>query len=150
MAEVANSPVSNPPPAAAANNTEGEAVANANTRPENSILVSMDKIPGFYARIGKRMLVGRDDNPPCNQVTITGLGMATKTAIGAASLLQRDNSATITKVETSYFPSTRTALKMVPKITIVCTKTPEFAEQINKDREAALMEKKSAPNTVAA
>lgn len=74
--------------------------------------------------------------------------MATKTAIGAASLLQRDNSATITKVETSYFPSTKTALKMVPKITIVCRKTPEFAEQINKDKEAALAQNKPTANAV--
>ncbi|CBZ55731.1 conserved hypothetical protein [Neospora caninum Liverpool] len=133
----------------AANSTEGDAAAGS-ARPDNSILVSMDKIPGFYARIGKRMLVGRDDKPACDEVIITGLGMATKTAIGAASLLQRDNSATITKVETSYFPSTRTALKMVPKITIVCTKTPEFAEQIKKDKEAALMEKSPTANAVAA
>ncbi|PFH37500.1 alba 2 [Besnoitia besnoiti] len=149
MAEVVATPAPNATAPPAVDTTEGENMA-ANARSDNSILVSMDKIPGFYARIGKRMLVGRDDKPPCDEVIITGLGMATKTAIGAASLLQRDNSATITKVETSYFPSTRTSLKMVPKITIICTKTPEFSEQIKKDKEAALAEKKPAANAVAA
>eukprot|EP00914_Ancora_sagittata_P023684 GHVO01046716.1.p2 GENE.GHVO01046716.1~~GHVO01046716.1.p2 ORF type:complete len:129 (-),score=22.46 GHVO01046716.1:117-464(-) len=93
-------------------------------RAANSIQVSLDKLPTFYARIGRRMFGGSADKPPFDEVVITGLGMATKTAIGAASIIERENIAFIGKVETAYFSSTRSK-RRIPKITITLAKNPE-------------------------
>lgn len=95
-------------------------------KPMNSIQVSMDKTPSFYARIGERMLKGSPDKPAYDEVIVTGLGMATKTAIGAVSILERNNAATVQNIETSYPASTR-GKRHVPKVTILLKKNPDEA-----------------------
>lgn len=59
------------------------------------------------------------------QVIITGLGMATKTAIGAASIMERDKQGFIKSIETSYFASTRGGGRRLPKVTITVAKNPD-------------------------
>lgn len=65
----------------------------------------------------------------------SGLGMATKVAIGTAALLQAEGCVTIEKVETAYFASARR--RLVPKITILCRKTADFVAIMDKERERA-------------
>ncbi|CRG96917.1 DNA/RNA-binding protein Alba 3, putative [Plasmodium gallinaceum] len=67
----------------------GEEVSQERT--ENSIQVSMTKKPTFYARIGKRMFTGNEEKNPFDEVIITGLGSATKIAIGAASIMEKED-----------------------------------------------------------
>eukprot|EP00923_Selenidium_pygospionis_P052003 GHVN01090019.1.p1 GENE.GHVN01090019.1~~GHVN01090019.1.p1 ORF type:complete len:135 (+),score=13.29 GHVN01090019.1:50-454(+) len=95
-------------------------------RPLTSIQVSLDKTPTFYAKIGERMLKGSPERPALEEVIVTGLGMATKTAIGAASIMERNETGTIYKVQTSYPTSTRGKWR-VPKITITLHKNPDAA-----------------------
>ena len=61
--------------------------------------------------------------------------MATKVAIGTAALLESEGCVTIEKVETAYFASARR--KYVPKITILCRKTKDFAAIMEKEKEKA-------------
>jgi len=92
-------------------------------RPLNSIQVSGDKTPTFYARIGARMLSGSpDDKQFFEEIIITGLGIATKTAIGAASIMEREQSGVIKRVETCVHASNRGAKRRIPKITITLLK----------------------------
>lgn len=51
----------------------------------------MTKKPTFYARIGKRMFTGNEEKNPFDEVIITGLGSATKIAIGAASIMEKED-----------------------------------------------------------
>lgn len=108
--------------------TSAAPVENRDEKQFNSIQVSMDKSPSFYARIGERMLKGSREKPAYNEVVITGLGMATKTAIGAASVMEKNNAATIKHVETSHPTSTR-GKRRVPKLTITLLKTPEEVQE---------------------
>lgn len=50
--------------------------------------------------------------------------MATKTAIGAASIMERDQQAFIKRIETSYFSSSR-GPRRLPKVTITMLKNPD-------------------------
>lgn len=59
------------------------------------------------------------------QVVITGLGMATRTAISTASLMEKDRQAFIKNIETSYFASTRGQSRRLPKVTITMVKNPD-------------------------
>ncbi|CRG99614.1 DNA/RNA-binding protein Alba 3, putative [Plasmodium relictum] len=101
----------------------GEEVSQERT--ENSIQVSMTKKPTFYARIGKRMFTGNEEKNPFDEVIITGLGSATKIAIGAASIMEKEDIGQITKVQTAYFSSDRIN-RRIPKITIVLKRHPDF------------------------
>lgn len=69
------------------------------------------------------------------QVVITGLGMATKTAIGAASIMERDQQAFIKIIETSYFSSAR-GPRRLPKITIIMVKNPNAPILDDKPKES--------------
>ncbi|XP_022589060.2 uncharacterized protein LOC34618178 [Cyclospora cayetanensis] len=104
-------------------------------RSENFILVSLERTPRFYARIGKRILMGREGKEAFDEFSVSGLGMATKVAIGTAALLQDEGCVTIEKVETAYFASARR--KFVPKITILCKKTKDFMAIMEKEKERA-------------
>ncbi|ETW36493.1 hypothetical protein PFTANZ_02795 [Plasmodium falciparum Tanzania (2000708)] len=88
-------------------------------------VVSMTKKPTFYARIGKRMFTGNEEKNPFDEVIITGLGNATKIAIGAASIMEKEDIGQIVKVQTAYFSSDRIN-RRIPKITIVLKKHPDF------------------------
>jgi len=108
-------------------------------RPANAIQVSLEKTPTFYARIGRRMLSGSADKPSFDEVIITGLGMATKTAIGAASIMEREQAAVIKKVETCIHASNRGAKRRIPKITITLLKNmdaPPEAEEEEEEEES--------------
>ncbi|VWU50837.1 DNA/RNA-binding protein Alba 3 [Hepatocystis sp. ex Piliocolobus tephrosceles] len=94
-------------------------------RAENSIQVSVSKGPTFYAKIGRRMFTGSEQKNPFDEVIITGLGSATKIAIGAASIMEKEYSGKIIKVQTAYFSSDRINRK-IPKITIILKKHPDF------------------------
>eukprot|EP00923_Selenidium_pygospionis_P022849 GHVN01039601.1.p1 GENE.GHVN01039601.1~~GHVN01039601.1.p1 ORF type:complete len:135 (+),score=29.20 GHVN01039601.1:60-464(+) len=96
------------------------------SRMVNSIQVSWEKPPNFYAKIGEKIMKGSEDKPAYDEVIMTGLGMATKIAIGAAAALETNGSATIMKIETSYPTSTR-GRRRVPKVTITLTKNPDAA-----------------------
>ncbi|SBS99912.1 DNA/RNA-binding protein Alba 3, putative (ALBA3) [Plasmodium malariae] len=87
--------------------------------------VSMTKKPTFYARIGKRMFTGNEEKNPFDEVIITGLGSATKIAIGAASIMEKEDIGQIIKIQTAYFSSDRIN-RRIPKITIVLRKHPDF------------------------
>lgn len=105
------------PPNPEAENVEGHELSN-------SIQVSLEKKPGFYARIGERMLTGLPGKPKFDEVVIAGLGMATKTAIGAASILEKSNTAVIKSIQTSYPTSTRDK-RRVAKIAITLVRHPD-------------------------
>ena len=97
-------------------------------RVPNTIQVSLDRAPLFFARIGRRMMHGSEDaadgeKPTFDEVVITGLGMATKTAVGAASCLERDQQAFTKRVETAYFASELSGRRL-PKISITMVKNP--------------------------
>lgn len=49
--------------------------------------------------------------------------MATKTVIGTASIMERDEQASIKRIETSYFSSAR-GPRRLPKVTITMLKNP--------------------------
>eukprot|EP01070_Trichotokara_eunicae_P004086 Trichotokara_eunicae@DN3745_c0_g1_i1.p1 len=91
----------------------------------NSIQVSLQKTPSFYARIARKMMTGGGDKEVFDHVIVTGLGMATKIAIGTAGRLEEEKAATVTKIETSYFQSSRTtAARRIPKITLTLQRNP--------------------------
>lgn len=94
-------------------------------RAENAIQVSLAKKPIFYARIGKRMFTGNEEKSPFEEVIITGLGSATKIAIGVASIMEKEYIGLIKRVTTTYFSSDRIK-RRVPKITIVMRRHPDF------------------------
>ncbi|CDJ45846.1 hypothetical protein, conserved [Eimeria brunetti] len=73
-----------------------------------------------------------------------GLGMATKVAIGTAALLESEGCVTIEKVETAYFASARR--KFVPKITILCRKTKDFAAIMEGEKEKNLQSASNSSN----
>ena len=94
-------------------------------RAANSIHVGVGRAPKFYSRLGANMLHGAGDRKPTHdEILITGLGLATRFAISAACIMERDNQGYISSIETSYFPSTRGVLRRVPKITIKMVKDP--------------------------
>lgn len=94
-------------------------------RHSNSIQVCLERTPAFYARIGRRMLHGSPESnkPTFDEVVVTGLGTATKIAVGAASLMEKDQQAFIKKIETSFFASSR-GPRRLPKITVTLLKNP--------------------------
>eukprot|EP00918_Siedleckia_nematoides_P083427 GHVU01182887.1.p4 GENE.GHVU01182887.1~~GHVU01182887.1.p4 ORF type:complete len:101 (+),score=24.53 GHVU01182887.1:808-1110(+) len=71
------------------------------------------------------MFGGYNEKPAFDEIVITGLGTATKTAIGAASMLEREKEAVITKIETCYHSSLRGTRKRLPKITITVIRHPD-------------------------
>ncbi|KAL8425182.1 hypothetical protein Efla_007528 [Eimeria flavescens] len=134
--------------AAGANSTTPVQTGGSSARPERSenfILVSLERTPRFYARIGKRILMGREGKDAFDEFSVSGLGMATKVAIGTAALLQSEGCVTIEKVETAYFASARR--KLVPKITIVCKKTKDFQAIMEKEKERAASTAETAEPT---
>eukprot|EP00922_Rhytidocystis_sp_ex-Travisia-forbesii_P018047 GHVS01026878.1.p2 GENE.GHVS01026878.1~~GHVS01026878.1.p2 ORF type:complete len:146 (-),score=16.50 GHVS01026878.1:455-892(-) len=99
---------------------------NAEQSPDNAILVSLEKLPHFYCRLAKKLMTGRDGQPAHEQITLSGLGMAMKIAIGAASLLEAEGAADIKLIETCVFESSRNRRRL-PKIVITMDRTAAFA-----------------------
>lgn len=99
-------------------------------RAENSIQVSLDRQPRFYARLARRMMLGDAENNAhdvgYDTVVLSGLGMAMKVAIGAASLLENEEAGVIRKVETCVLESSKNR-RRVPKISILVEKGPNLA-----------------------
>jgi len=111
----------------AENNADAtNAVLSDSAQKQKWIQVSVEKTPHFYARLGKRMLMTSEEG-----VIVTGLGNATNVAIGAASIMEREDVATITKVETAYFTSNR-AKRRLPKITITLLRNPKLLEEMER------------------
>eukprot|EP00668_Euglena_longa_P000517 GGOE01000642.1.p1 GENE.GGOE01000642.1~~GGOE01000642.1.p1 ORF type:complete len:123 (-),score=6.42 GGOE01000642.1:365-733(-) len=88
----------------------------------NTISVSLQRSPVFYANLTKRFLHGGE-----LEVKLTGLGDATTTVVGACEILKRQEGlVTVTKVETSL--SERGQARLM----VIVTKGPKF-DELDKD-----------------
>ncbi|BAM41534.1 uncharacterized protein TOT_030000797 [Theileria orientalis strain Shintoku] len=104
-----------------ADETQVEDAKPKDTRPPNSLIVSLSKNSHFYANVGIKLLNGSSDQLSYDEIFVTGLGTAIKVAIETAMHLSNRKVGVIKKIETSYYNSD-TIKKHIPKINIVVAK----------------------------
>eukprot|EP01004_Peranema_trichophorum_P010709 NODE_9535_length_582_cov_200.599129_g8898_i0.p1 GENE.NODE_9535_length_582_cov_200.599129_g8898_i0~~NODE_9535_length_582_cov_200.599129_g8898_i0.p1 ORF type:complete len:113 (-),score=20.81 NODE_9535_length_582_cov_200.599129_g8898_i0:186-524(-) len=84
----------------------------------NTINISLQRSPVFYANLAKRFLHGGEA-----EVKLTGLGDATTTVVGAAEILKRQEGLAVIKtIETSL------SERNLSRLLVVVTKGPKFDE----------------------
>ncbi|EKX73579.1 conserved hypothetical protein [Theileria equi strain WA] len=93
------------------------------SRPPNSLIVSLSKNSSFYANIGVKLLNGTAEQSNYEEIFVTGLGTAIKVAIETAMMLSSRKIGVIKRIETSYYNS-ETIKRHIPKINIIVAKCP--------------------------
>eukprot|EP00993_Chasmostoma_nieuportense_P005837 NODE_6454_length_533_cov_26.864532_g6289_i0.p2 GENE.NODE_6454_length_533_cov_26.864532_g6289_i0~~NODE_6454_length_533_cov_26.864532_g6289_i0.p2 ORF type:complete len:145 (-),score=29.81 NODE_6454_length_533_cov_26.864532_g6289_i0:98-472(-) len=102
-------------------------------KPTNTINISLQRSPVFYANLAKRFINGGE-----SEVKLTGLGDATNTVVGAAEILKRqDGMVNVKKMETSMSD------RGLSRLLVVVTKGPRFDELYEEPKPAQGTE---APN----
>eukprot|EP00994_Dinema_validum_P004356 NODE_2398_length_704_cov_160.641221_g1950_i0.p1 GENE.NODE_2398_length_704_cov_160.641221_g1950_i0~~NODE_2398_length_704_cov_160.641221_g1950_i0.p1 ORF type:complete len:128 (-),score=36.06 NODE_2398_length_704_cov_160.641221_g1950_i0:266-649(-) len=106
-------------------------------RESDTINISLQRSPVFYANLAKRFLFGGEA-----EVKLTGLGDATTTVVGAAEILKRqEGMVVIKKVESSL---SERSLSRLLVVVVKGEKFDEMYKEPEKEEEAAAAEEAKA------